>query len=28
MLPPRSSSPKALYRYRDLAIIALKARAN
>jgi hypothetical protein len=28
MLPPRSSSPKALHRYRDLAIIALKARAN
>jgi hypothetical protein len=25
MLPPRSSSPKALHRYRDLAIIALKA---
>jgi len=28
MLPPRSSSPKALHRYRDLAIIALKAHAN
>jgi hypothetical protein len=27
MLPPRSSSPKALLRYRDAALIALKARA-
>lgn len=27
MIPPRSSSPKALHRYRDAAMIALKARA-
>lgn len=27
MLPPRSSSPKALLRYRDMALIALRARA-
>jgi hypothetical protein len=27
MVPPRSSSPKALHKYRDLAIIALEARA-
>lgn len=28
MIPPRSSSPKALHRYRDLAMIALKARQD
>jgi hypothetical protein len=27
MLPPRSTSPKALHRYRDLALVALRARA-
>jgi hypothetical protein len=27
MLPARSTSPKALQRYRDLALVALKARA-
>jgi hypothetical protein len=27
MLPPRSSSPAALMRYRDVALIALKAQA-
>lgn len=27
MLPPRSSSPKALQRYRDAALVALRARA-
>jgi len=27
MVPPRSSSPKALHRYRDLAMIALRAQA-
>lgn len=26
MIPPRSSSPKALHRYRDLALMALAAR--
>ena len=25
MIPPRSTSPKALHRYRDLAIMALEA---
>jgi hypothetical protein len=27
MIPPRSTSPKALHRYRDLALIALRAKA-
>ena len=27
MVPPRSTSPKVLHRYRDLAMTALRARA-
>jgi hypothetical protein len=28
MIPPRSTSPKALHRYRDLAMTALRVRAR